>query len=129
MNAEAYLEHFRAVFDDQEAATQLKDHIYKKVSYNLLCLTGALTEGEWREVEEGFDSGRDRAREVMRRVRKKNQLQCYLGFSNVIWEQNGALGKKLFPFTERLKEPLKRRGIGSSLLLRRSRYIAIVWNT
>ena len=112
MNEAACLEYFRSVFDDQETATQLKDHLYKKSPYELLCLTGALAEGEWGQVQDMFRMGRDRAREVLRIVREKDDLQCYLGFNNVIWEQNGALGKKLFLFTERLREPLKRRGRG-----------------
>ena len=105
----ALLDRFRLVFDRQETATQLKDCLCTKGPC-LLCTTGALTEDELEQVKGSYSKGTDRAREVLRMVREKDSLQCYLGFNNFIWEVNSALGKKLFPFAEYLTEPLKRRG-------------------
>lgn len=115
-----------AKFSEAELVSQyrvaLEDHkdelgklLQTKISFVALQKTNALTKFECDAIKANFER-KDQAQEVVKVIREKDTITCYLAFSRVVCDINEFKGKQLFPFVNELGDlhpPLKRRPLQS----------------
>jgi len=100
---------YRAALQSQK--DELEKLLRPKVPFVALQKTNALTKSECDAIKANFEK-KDRAQEVVKVVREKDTLNCYIAFSRVVCDINEFIGKQLFPFVNELGDlhpPLKRR--------------------
>jgi len=82
--------------------------------------TNALTKSECDKIRAEVSGRRARALKVLKVIREKDRLTCYIDFSWVVYDMNEYLGKQIFPFVDGLGDlhpPLKRHPVGKSMYL------------
>ena len=105
---------YRAVLEDQKE--ELQKLLQTKPSYTALQKTNAFTKFECDAIRAKFSERNAQAQEVVKAVREKDTLSCYLAFSRVVCDINEFKGKQIFPFVNDLGDlhpPLKRRPLQS----------------
>lgn len=82
--------------------------------------TNALTKSECDQIRAEVSGRRAQALKVVKVIREKDSLNCYIAFSRVVCDMNEYLGKQIFPFVDGLGDlhpPLNRHPVGKSMYL------------
>jgi len=106
-------------------ALELKEQELVKVLqtrswYVPLQKTNALTKLECDKIRDKVTGRRAQALEVVKLIREKDSLTCYIAFSRVVCDMNEYHGKQIFPFVDKLGDlhpPLKRHPVGKGMCL------------
>lgn len=104
---------YRVALEDHK--DELGKLLRTKISLVALQKTNALTKFECDAIKANFEK-KDQAQEVVKVIREKDTLTCYLAFSRVVCDINEFKGKQLFPFVNELGDlhlPLKRQPLQS----------------
>ena len=105
---------YRVVLKDQKE--ELGKLLQTKLPYTALQKTNAFTKFECDAIRAKFVERKAQAQEVVKSVREKDTLSCYLAFSRVVCDINEFKGKQIFPFVSELGDlhpPLRRRPLQS----------------
>lgn len=101
---------YRVVLEDQKE--ELGKVLQTRLPYTALQKTNAFTKFECDAIRAKFAEKKAQAQEVVKSVREKDTLSCYLAFSRVVCDINEFKGKQMFPFVNELGDlhpPLRRR--------------------
>ena len=105
---------YRVVLEDQKE--ELGKLLQTKLPYTALQKTNAFTKLECHAIRAKFADRKAQAQELVKSVREKDILSCYLAFSRVVCDINEFKGNQIFPFVSELGDlhpPLRRRPLQS----------------